>query len=209
MSKTIAISLLLLMGVLAPSAVAANATTATTTLETLDRKLDALAARAGLDAQVAVLTAVPIQSTCSRTSTTARWRCASRLYSLGHTIEGLNWPASPIRNHPGFRNPSLPSGTYLIELQQPYSDNIACQGSVARTQLLNLKTGLFRRGCPQLILAPAGMVPTRLADGFGVFTSIPGRGLFLPQFVFPVGHAFTEERPADAYGGSIKITRLR
>ena len=222
MNKTVP-TLLLLLSLLAPSAAAAAATT---TLKTLNEKLDRLAelvgrpndgteigrglyglvenlsARAGLDDEIAVLMAVPIQSTCRGVGGPGRPECSVRLYTLGSTIP--NWPTNVPRS--GFSNPTLPPGTYLIELQQPYSD---CHGGVAQSRLLAKVNG--RWACPQLMLAPAGIAPDRLDDGFGIFTATASKGFFQPQFKFPTGTRFSGDghRPASSYVGSIKITKLR
>ena len=223
MNKTVPALLLLLLSLLAPSAAAAAATT---TLKTLNEKLDRLAAlvgrpsdgaeigrglyglvenlsaRAGLDDEIAVLMAVPIQSSC-RFLNAGRPECSARLYVLGSTIP--NGRANVPRG--GFSSdPTLPPGTYLIELQQPYSD---CHGGVAQSRLLAKVNG--RGACPQLMLAPRGIVPDRLDDGFGIFTATASKGFFRPQFKFPTGTSFSGEgnRPASSYVGSIKITKLR
>lgn len=227
MNKTVP-TLLLLLSLLAPSAAAAAATT---TLKTLNEKLDRLAelvgrpsdgaeigrglyglvenlsARAGLDDEIAVLMAVPIQSACRFVGSTGRPECSARLYVLGSTIS--NWPTNVPRS--GFSsNPTLPPGTYLIELQQPYSDNLACHGGVAHSRLL-AKVDRAAGACPTLMLAPAGIVPDRLDHGFGIFTATASKGFFRPQFKFPRGTSFSGEgnRPASSYVGSIKITKLR
>lgn len=226
MNKTVP-TLLLLLSLLAPSAAAAAATT---TLKTLNDKLDRLAAlvgrpndgaeigrglyglvenlsaRAGLDDEIAVLMAVPIQSTCRGVGGPGRPECSVRLYMLGSTIP--NWPTNVPRS--GFSNPTLPPGTYLIELQQPYSDNLACHGGVAHSRLL-AKVDRAAGACPQLLLAAAGIAPNRLDHGFGIFTATSSNSLFLPKFRFPTGTSFSGEgnRPASSYVGSIKITKLR
>ena len=220
-------TLLLLLSLLAPSAAAAAATT---TLKTLNEKLDRLAAlvgrpsdgaeigrglyglvenlsaRAGLDDEIAVLMAVPIQSSCFGVGGTGRPECSVRLYVLGSTIP--NWPTNVSRS--GFSNPTLPPGTYLIELQQPYSDNLACHhGGIAYSRLLAKVK--WRGDCPQLLLAAAGIARNRLDDGFGIFTATSSTSLFLPKFRFPIGTSFSGEgnRLASSYVGSIKITKLR
>ena len=105
---------------------------------------------------------------------------------------------------------SLPAGTYLFELQQPYSDRPVCHGSVSR---LRDPARWVGRGCPWLSLLledeETDRGRTRFEDGSGIYRITSNAGWFSLRHRFPSEVAFTEERPIASYKGAVKITRLK
>lgn len=104
----------------------------------------------------------------------------------------------------------LPQGTYLFEMQQPYSDKLICQGS---TPLLNKGRGPtgtagHRRGrgsqCPSFSLHVKGETYN---DG-PVVSAVSAAGVFQVRHRFP-GITFTDQRPMSSYRGGLKITKLK
>ena len=102
----------------------------------------------------------------------------------------------------------LPAGTYLFELQQPYSDNVLCHGNVSQ---LTDGNGV-RTVCPRILLfADDGpnVSRTRFEDGFAIYTMTTGGGHFYVRHRFPPGFTFTTARPLGSYRGAVKITKLK
>ena len=100
----------------------------------------------------------------------------------------------------------LPAGTYLFELQHPYSDNVLCQSSVSRRTGAG-DSGRFNSVCPWLRVAPTRGGP-KINDGFGIVTRTSEFYIF-PTHRFPAGFTFTDDKPLASYTGAIKITKLK
>ena len=109
-------------------------------------------------------------------------------------------------------NRHLPAGTYLFELQQPYSGNVLCNRSVSRRQDVTGAGGKFNSDCPRIRLQvqtlEASGSPKRLDDGFGIYT-MPGNTSFTVLHKFPTGFAFTDDKPLGSYSGAVRITKLK
>ncbi len=123
------------------------------------------------------------------------------------------FPAGTVAANGQFTNRTLPAGTYLFELQQPYGDNVLCNGSVSIKWQRNGNHSK-RRGavCPRLfITTTAGNnrgALVRIDDGFGIVT-YTAPTVFHAQHRFPTGFAATDEKPLASYTGAIKITKLK
>ena len=103
----------------------------------------------------------------------------------------------------------LPAGTYLFEMQQPYSDNVLCHGNVSRLHG-GRGDGGTKKVCPRILLfghSPSGQ--TRFDDGFAIYTMTTNTGHFLVKHRFPAGFTFTTDRPLGSYRGAVKITKLK
>ncbi len=130
-------------------------------------------------------------------------------YLVGEsTIAGF--PAGTVAANGQFTDRTLPAGTYLFELQQPYGDNVLCNGSVSIKWQRNGNHSKRRVAvCPRLYMTTtSGGAFVRLNDGFGIYTfTAPTR--FRMQHRFPTGFAATDEKPLASYTGAIKITKLK
>ena len=110
---------------------------------------------------------------------------------------------------------SLPAGTYLFELQQPYSDQPFCQGSISRLHVSAPLAWGDRKSCPRIHIFPTNGGTTggrqRMEDGFLIYTVTTTTGSFEVKHRFPGprSFAFTEDRPLNSYRGAVKITRLK
>ena len=102
---------------------------------------------------------------------------------------------------------TLPAGTYLFELQNPYSDNVVCHGNVSRRR--GFSSFVRSNVCPRLImLTRIASGIHRLSDGSGIYTYAEP-SYFRPVHKFPTGLTFTDDRPIGSYIGSVKITKLK
>ncbi len=132
-----------------------------------------------------------------------------RLYLVGEsTIPGF--PAGTVAADGQFTDRTLPTGTYLIELQQPYGENAICQRSISIRHLRNGNHGK-RRGavCPWLYMTTtSGGAHVRFNDGFGI-AAFTAPTVFRAVHRFPTGFVATDEKPASSYTGAIKITKLK
>ena len=109
------------------------------------------------------------------------------------------------------RFPSLPAGTYLFELQQPYSNNVLCNRGVSRPHDVSRAGGRFNPHCPRIRLNLTfgrGTTPQRLDDGFGIYTGASGVA-FTVLHKFPTGFTFTDDKPLGSYSAAVKITKLK
>ena len=127
------------------------------------------------------------------------------------TIAGF--PAGTVAANGQFTDRTLPAGTYLFELQQPYSDNVLCNGSVSRTHLRwgvdnNADALRHKAVCPRLFMVVAGTPIRRLNDGFGIYT-FTAPTVFRMQHRFPTGLTFTDDKPLGSYTGAVRITKLK
>ena len=104
-------------------------------------------------------------------------------------------------------NQALPAGTYLFELQHPYSDNVLCNRNVAKRHLVG--GARFNDACPRLRLhLLPGDAIDRFDDGPVVYEFQTG-GQFQVLHKFPTGFAFTDDKPVTSYGGAVRITKLK
>ena len=188
-----------------------NVGTLTGNVATLTTKVDNFAGRGH---QVAVVETVPrsIQSTGANGRKMA---AHVDYYLVGHsTIPGF--PAAGTVGPTGrFASYSvaLPAGTYLFELQQPYSAELKCHGNVSR--LDGVDGGNARGPCPYLSIVLSDGTSTgasarkRFNDGFGVYTVTSTSGSMSLRHRFPSSVTFTGGRPITSYKGAVKITRLK
>lgn len=188
------------VGNLATAVVGTHATSTEGKVDSLAAKVDNLAASRG---QVAAIMAVARDC---RSRPNVRVECWAKMYLIGSSIR--DWPASPLPDT-GFNVlPDLPEGVYLIELQQPYSNEVGCLGVLAHS--VNLSTPGRPISCPQLLLTGGVTRGHRLDDGFGVYTATATIRSFVPKFRFKKGTELSSDRrPSTSYAGSIKITKLR
>ena len=155
--------------------------------------------------EVAIVVTVPDDRRC-RGSATGRRNCDVRTFLMGSTIPGF--PRGTVnRTTLEFTDSLLPGGTYLIELQQPHSDNPLCHGPASMSLQVNRQATMrFIRQCAHFRIF--GNLE-RLDGGSHVYT-IGSDGKYLsPDHRFPGAVPFTAEAPASSYTGTIKITRLK
>ena len=123
------------------------------------------------------------------------------------TIAGF--PAGTVAENGQFTDRTLPAGTYLFELQQPYSDNAICHRSVSVRWNRSDHTRRHYAGCPRLFMVTTvGGAFARLDNGFGIYT-FTAPTTFRAQHRFPDGLTFTDDKPLVDYTGAIRITKLK
>ncbi len=139
-----------------------------------------------------------------------------RHYLVGEsTIPGF--PAGTVGADGLFTDRTLPAGTYLFELQQPYGDNTICQRALSRRHLPG-NNPRFRGSCPSVRLHPFNN-RTRLEDGYGIYTYAAPTRFRLAQ-AWPAGLKFSEDtsltateranaNPIASYTGAVRITKLK
>ena len=141
-----------------------------------------------------------------------------RHYLVGEsTIPGF--PAGTVGADGLFTDRTLPAGTYLFELQQPYGDNAICQSELSRRFLQGGHNGQRRNSvCPRVRLHPFSN-RTRLEDGYGIYTyAAPAR--FQLRHKWPSGLKFSDDTTLSAteranaksfasYTGAVRITKLK
>ena len=140
----------------------------------------------------------------------------SRIYLVGEsTIPGF--PAGTVGADGRFTDRTLPAGTYLFELQQPYGDNAICQSELSRRHLPGTSER-YKAACPSVRLHPFSN-RTRLEDGYGIYTyAAPAR--FYLHHKWPAGLKFSEDTSLSAterasassiasYTGAVRITKLK
>ena len=172
---------------------------------TLTRKVDNFAGRGH---QVAVVETVPIRLQVSQPTRAFH----VDYYLVGHsTIPGF--PSETVAATGKFASysTSLPRGTYLLELQQPTSDQLDCHGNVSLLGRTN--TGGSGGGdCPGLYVtlgSVSGGTFKRFNGGFGVYTVTSSTATLSPKHKFPSGITFTDSRPITSYKGAVKVTKLK
>ena len=119
------------------------------------------------------------------------------------------FPGGTVAANGQFTVLALPAGTYLFELQHPYSNDVLCNGNVAKRHLLG--GNRFNRVCPRVRLhlrARRAVDLQRFVDGPVVYDIAAGGG-FSILHKFPTGFAFADTRPASSYSGAVKITKLK
>ena len=188
-----------------------NVATLTANVATLTTKVDNFAGRGH---QVAVVETVPrsIQNTGPGGNKMA---AHVDYYLVGHSTIPSFPPAGTVGPTGRFASYSvaLPAGTYLFELQQPYSTDVKCHGNVSR--LNGVDGGNARGGCPYLSIVLSDGTSTgasarkRFDDGFGVYTVTSSSGSMQLRHRFPGSVTFTDSRPITSYKGAVKVTRLK
>ena len=157
--------------------------------------------------EVAIVMTVPDDRRCSGPAA-GRRNCDAKTFLMGSTIPGF--PRGTVNSTTfEFADSSLPPGTYLVELQQPHSDNPLCHGTVTAVLQINREANIrFHRQCPRFRIFAGTW---RMDNGSRVYTVASGvRSANLdPDFRFPSVLPFTAEAPASSYAGTIKITRLK
>lgn len=161
--------------------------------------------------QIAVVETIPRSLQVSRPTRANN----VEFYLVGHsTIPGF--PASGTVGPTGrfaSYNVALPMGTYLFQLQQPYSDKVICQGNVSRLSGNGVGGRHGRGSCPRLFMTVSdGTLPgKRFDDGFGVYTVTSSSGRLALGYNFPADLTFTKttDRALTSYKGAVKITRLK
>ena len=187
---------------------AASLVTLTGNVGTLTTKVDNFAGRGH---QVAIVMTVPIALADGN-----RVQAVRVDYHLvgNSTIPGF--PSGTVAANGKFARYTapLPVGTYLFELQQPYSDRVVCNGSVSRVHSVPVVGGgAGTVDCPRIVLfgsqGTSGSSSTRFNDGFAVYKVTSSTGHFSVRHKFPNNFAFTDQRPLGSYRGSVKITKLK
>ncbi len=131
------------------------------------------------------------------------------------TIPGF--PAGTVGTNGLFTDRTLPAGTYLFELQQPYGDNTICQRALSRRHLSNTNDR-HKAACPRVRLHPFSN-RTRLEDGYGIYTYAAPASFRLDHY-WPDGLKFSENTSLTAterasassissYTGAVRITKLK
>lgn len=174
--------------------------------ETLETVLGVVRGLATRGPEVAVVMTVP-----TRKIVDAAWYKAD-YYLVGEsTIPGFPKAIAPTGKI-GSEYAVLPAGTYLFEMQQPYTDKLICHGSIPLPHRARGTTGTAlatghqrsRDQCPWFSLHVNGQ---RYNDG-SVVSSVSATGQFQVKHRFR-GITFTAERPVSSYRGGIKITKLK
>ena len=131
------------------------------------------------------------------------------------TIPGF--PAGTVGTAGRFTDRTLPAGTYLFELQQPYGDNTICQRGHSRRHLPDT-IERYKAACPRVRLHPFSD-SMRHGDGYGIYTyAAPAR--FRLDHYWPPGLKFSEDTGLSAteranvnsiasYTGAVRITKLK
>ena len=143
------------------------------------------------------------------------------------TIPGF--PAGTVGADGLFTDATLPAGTYLFELQQPYGDNAICQSELSRTHRSASADGpggggagsRYAAACPSLRLHPFNNAPStkKLGDGYGIYTYAAPASFRLIH-TWPAGLKFSEDTSLSAteranansiasYSGAVRITKLK
>ena len=169
--------------------------------------------------QMAVVMSVPYWSHSNGVASENLHVDLPRHYLVGNsTIPGF--PAGTVAADGQFTDRTLPAGTYLFELQQPYGENAICQSELSRRFLRGGRNGHRRNisACPSVRLHPFNN-STRLEDGYGIYTyAAPTR--FRLAHRWPAGLKFSEDtsltateranaNPIASYSGAVRITKLK
>ena len=132
-----------------------------------------------------------------------------------------SFPSGTVATDGRFTDTTLPAGTYLFELQQPYGDNALCQRTLSRRFLRATSSGSAQQRhtavCPRVRLHPFSST-TRLEDGFGIYTYATAASFRLDH-KWPPGLKFSEDTTLSAterasafsiasYTGAVRITKL-
>ena len=118
-----------------------------------------------------------------------------------------------------FTDRALPTGTYLFEVQQPYSDNVLCNGKVS-ISLWGHAPARHYGVCPRVVvtidrgtgvgIAAGTAAGDKLYDGFGIYDiTEKSSGNFRVSHKFPSGFAFTDAKPLGSYSAAVRITKIK
>ncbi len=142
-------------------------------------------------------------------------------YLIGEsTIPGF--PAGTVGANGLFTDATLPAGTYLFELQQPYGDNTICQRGLSRRHGIANAGSRYVAACPRVRLHPFSSgtrLSTRLEDGYGIY-AYAAPASFQLRHKWPPGLKFSEDTTLSAteranaksfasYTGAVRITKLK
>ena len=133
------------------------------------------------------------------------------LYLVGGDSSIAGFPSGAVDANGKFTDATLPAGTYLFELQHPYSDNVLCHGSVSRH---NIRVGAVaaqrHQACPTMRLDAfsSNRSTRKLQDGSGIYTFAAPESFRL-HLKIPSGFTLTDDRPVGSYVGAVKITKLK
>ena len=127
-----------------------------------------------------------------------------------------SFPKGTVAANQRFTNRALPTGTYLFEVQQPYSDNVLCNGKISATLRAAASHIRHYSVCPRVVVTidrGSGVGTAdgdKLYDGFGIY-EITERSSsnFRVSHKFPTGFAFTDDKPLNSYTAAVKITKLK
>ena len=123
------------------------------------------------------------------------------------TIPGF--PAGTVAASGQFTDRTLPAGTYLFELQQPYGDDAICQRELSRRHGTANAGSRRNAVCPRLYMtASSASGWLRIDDGSSIVT-FTAPTIFRTVHRFPTGFAFTDDKPASSYTGAVRITKLK
>ena len=196
---------LLAMFLPASALAAEDSSTSTSDIDDVLEELDELRGEMGLSAQVAIVMTVPVSKALCRPSG-AYQICPSDAYLLGSTIEGF--PVGTVLDSAYFSDTTLPAGTYLVEVHQPRSDKLICQGSNSAAFGVRTESfGLIATECPNL--AVGNVSRKRLDSGSRIWTVSAGDNFQLRPWTRIPLTLFGNTEEHRSYTGSIKITRLR
>ena len=166
--------------------------------------------------QMAVVMSVPQWWSGFTSSNSENFGSTGRLHLVGEsTIPGF--PAGTVGANGSFTDATLPAGTYLFELQQPYGDNTICQSELSR-RLLPGTGERYVAACPRVRLHPFNN-STRLEDGYGIYT-YAAPASFQLRHKWPAGLKFSEDtrlsatdranaKSMSSYSGAVRITKLK
>ena len=126
-----------------------------------------------------------------------------------------SFPKGTVATSGQFTDRALPTGTYLFEVQQPYSDNVLCNGKVSMSLTGSIPARHFSV-CPRVVvtiddgIGGSDRFSDRLYDGFGIYDiTEKSSGNFYVTHKFPSGFAFTDAKPLSSYAGAVRITKLK
>ena len=197
-----------LLAMFLPASVLAaeNSSTSASDIDDVLEELDELRGEMGLSAQIAIVMTVPVAEAMCRRPSGAYRICPADAYLLGSTIEGF--PVGTVHDSAYFSDTSLPAGTYLVEVHQPRSDKLVCQGS--NSAAYGVRTESFRliaAECPNLAIGNVSR--KRLDSGSRIWTVSAGDNFALRPWTRIPLTLFGNTEEHRSYTGSIKITRLR
>ena len=168
--------------------------------------------------QMAVVMSVPQWHSSGNGGASETFGSRARLNLVGEsTIPGF--PTGTVAADGRFTDATLPAGTYLFELQQPYGGNAICQSELSRGFLPRSNNGKRRNDvCPRVRLHPFSST-TRLEDGFGIYT-YAAPASFRLDHKWPPGLKFSDDTTLSAterasassfanYTGAVRITKLK
>ena len=128
-------------------------------------------------------------------------------YRLMGVSSIAGFPKGTVATSGQFTDRALPTGTYLFEVQQPYSDNALCNGSMG-TPARHYGGSI----CPRVVVTIDDGVggSDRFWDGFGIYDiTEKSSGNFYVTHKFPIGFTFTDAKPLGTYTGAVRITKLK